>query len=239
MGNISTPILNLKSLEIDESGESGTNIHFSGTSPGIINAILRLIKIAGNTDMRMNASYLELRSGGLAGQKSWFVPTGSLSSIQGGYTKDIFAIVFAMLLFVGGIVGLFFPFAGFTFTASWLFAIILILAYIFTKTMYIEIESGGGMTAIIKFKGSIDLSRVEYALAIMQALIAKAQYSGEVRVMGKLTEVVIPAEQETVNNSEESEQVVAATAAQTHVDEHGNTLMWNGTEWVATETQQD
>ena len=104
MADITTPVLNLKSLEIDETGDSGVNIHLSGVAPGIINSILRLMKITGTTDLRMNASYLELRSGSASGQRSWFVPTGSLSSVQGGYRKDISAIFIGILLFFASLI---------------------------------------------------------------------------------------------------------------------------------------
>ncbi len=195
MADITTPVLNLKSLEIDETGDSGVNIHLSGVAPGIINSILRLMKITGTTDLRMNASYLELRSGSASGQRSWFVPTGSLSSVQGGYRKDISAIFIGILLFVGGIAA---DIAMENLLFTWIglfFALVLIAVYIFTKTMYMEIESGGGITARVQFKGAIELTKVEDALAIMQALIAKAQYPGDVRIMGKLTEVIIPSDQ--------------------------------------------
>lgn len=193
-----TPVLSLKSLEIDEKGTSGTFIHLSGVVPGLINSILRLMGINGSTDLRMNASYLEMRTGNARGQSSWFVPTGSLSSVQGGYQKDISLLFLAaasvvICLFIDILFAMEGESIGFgIFTGiGFVFGIILILFYIFTKTMYFEIESGGGMSARIQFQGSIDLNEVERALLVMQALIAKAQYDGEVVVMGKLATLAI------------------------------------------------
>ena len=202
MADIKTPVLSLNSLEIDENGTSGTFIHLSGVVPGLINSILRFMGINGSTDLRMNASYLEMRTGNAKGQSSWFVPTGSLSSIQGGYQKDFGLLIMAVTTFIiAFIIDVFlamedgsFGFGVFT-AIGFVFAIIMVIIYVFTKTMYFEIESGGGMSARIQFKGAIDINDVERALLIMQALIAKAQYDGEVIVMGKLATMAIPKEQ--------------------------------------------
>jgi len=199
MADINTPILSLKTLEVDETGANGSHVHLKGVVPGFINSILRVMGIAGSTDLRMNASYLELRTGSAKGQSSWFVPTGSLSSVQGGYRKEFILLPMAVFLFFASIIG---DIAlagqssdGFSFMFTWLgliFAIVLPLIYFFTKTMYFEIESGGGMSARIQFKGAINLDNVEQALVVMQALIAKAQFDGDVVVMGKISNVVIP-----------------------------------------------
>lgn len=199
MADMNTPILSLKTLEVDETGANGSHIHLKGVVPGFVNSILRAMGIAGSTDLRMNASYLELRTGSAKGQSSWFVPTGSLSSVQGGYRKEFILLPMAGVLFILSIIG---DIAlagqtneGFSFVFTWLgliFAIVLPIIYFFTKTMYFEIESGGGMSARIQFKGSINLDNVEHALVVMQALIAKAQFDGDVVVMGKISNVVIP-----------------------------------------------
>ena len=203
MADIKTPVLDLKSLEIDENGTSGTFIHLSGVVPGLINSILRFMGINGSTDLRMNASYLEMRTGNARGQSSWFVPTGSLSSIQGGYQKDFGLLIMAAITFIiAFIIDVFlamedsgsFGFGVFT-AIGFVFAIIMVIIYVFTKTMYFEIESGGGMSARIQFSGAIDINEVERALLVMQTLIAKAQYDGEVIVMGKLATMVVPKEQ--------------------------------------------
>ena len=199
MADIKTPILSLKTLDVDETGANGSHIHLKGVVPGFINSILRVMGIAGSTDLRINESYLELRTGSAKGQSSWFVPTGSLSSIQGGYRKEFILLPMAVLLFCASIIGDI-ALAGqtnddFSFAFTWIgliFAIILPLIYFFTKTMYFEIESGGGMSARIQFKGAINLDNVEQALVVMQALIAKAQFDGDVVVMGKISNVVIP-----------------------------------------------
>ena len=199
MADIKTPILSLKTLDVDETGANGTHIHLKGVVPGFINSILRVMGIAGSTDLRINESYLELRTGSAKGQSSWFVPTGSLSSIQGGYRKEFILLPMAVLLFCASIIGDI-ALAGqtnddFSFAFTWIgliFAIILPLIYFFTKTMYFEIESGGGMSVRIQFKGAINLDNVEQALVVMQALIAKAQFDGDVVVMGKISNVVIP-----------------------------------------------
>ena len=199
MADINTPILSLKTLEVDETGANGSHIHLNGVVPGFINSILRAMGIAGSTDLRMNASYLELRTGSAKGQSSWFVPTGSLSSVQGGYRKEFILLPMAVFLFFASIIGDI-ALAGqtndsFSFAFTWvglIFAIVLPLIYFFTKTMYFEIESGGGMSARIQFKGAINLDNVEQALVVMQALIAKAQFDGDVVVMGKISNVVIP-----------------------------------------------
>ena len=190
MADISTPILSLKTLEVDETGANGSHVHLKGVVPGFINSILRVMGIAGSTDLRMNASYLELRTGSAKGQSSWFVPTGSLSSVQGGYRKEFILLPMAVFLFFASIIG---DIAlagqssdGFSFMFTWLgliFAIVLPLIYFFTKTMYFEIESGGGMSARIQFKGAINLDNVEQALVVMQALIAKAQFDGDLVVL--------------------------------------------------------
>ena len=199
MADIKTPILSLKTLEIDETGASGSHIHLSGVVPGFVNSILRAMGIAGSTDLRMNASYLELRTGSAKGQSSWFVPTGSLSSVQGGYQKEFLLLPMAAFLFLASIIGDIAIaaesgndfFVGFTWLGL-IFAIVLPLIYFFTKTMYFEIESGGGMSARIQFKGAINLDKVEQALVVMQTLIAKAQFGGDVVIMGKISNVVIP-----------------------------------------------
>ena len=208
MADINTPVLSLKSLNIDETGDSGTFIHLKGVVPGIINSILRFMGINGSTDLKMNASYLEIDTGNARGQSSWFVPTGSLSSVQGGYRKDFGLVIMAAITFILALIlDVFlamedgtFGFGVFT-SIGVVFAIIMILIYVFTKTMYFEIESGGGMTARIQFQGSIDIKEVMRALLVMQSLVAKAQYNGEVILMDK---------QETMAASEEqpSPQVV-------------------------------
>ncbi|MDA9166195.1 hypothetical protein N9O16_01745 [Candidatus Poseidoniaceae archaeon] len=199
MADINTPILSLKTLNVDDNGASGSHIHLSGVVPGFINSILRAMGIAGSTDLRMNASYLELRTGSAKGQSSWFVPTGSLSSVQGGYRKEFLLLPIAAFLFFASIIGDIAIAAetgnDFSFGFTWIgiiFAIVIPLIYFFTKTLYFEIESGGGMSARIQFKGAINLDKVEQALVVMQALIAKAQFDGDVLIMGKISNLVIP-----------------------------------------------
>jgi hypothetical protein len=268
MADINTPILSLKTLEVDETGANGSHIHLKGVVPGFINSILRAMGIAGSTDLRMNASYLELRTGSAKGQSSWFVPTGSLSSVQGGYRKEFILLPMAGILFILSIIG---DIAlagqsndGFSFIFTWLgliFLIVLSLIYFFTKTMYFEIESGGGMSARIQFKGAINLDNVERALVVMQALIAKAQFDGDVVVMGKISNVVIPetpvqqiqqqevlpqteittpsledvevsTDQAEVESSESQEQSVGSNDSTTYVDENGVVYNWDGENWV-------
>ena len=266
MADMNSPTLSLKSLNIDETGDSGSHVHLSGVVPGIINSVLRVIGISGSTDLRMNASYLEVRTGNAKGQSSWFVPTGSLSSIQGGYKKDFVLLIIALFTFILALVadiglamegGGSFGFGVFTGIGAF-FAIVIILIYVFTKTMYFEIESGGGMTARIQFQGAIDLDEVERALLIMQALIAKAQYDGLVVVMGKLAAMAIPEKQLAVQQQEvvapqilntspqiEQEEIPSETSppqsdstkdkieiSTTHVDDEGNEHNWDGANWV-------
>ena len=127
--------------------------------------------------------------------------------------------------------------------------------------MYFEIESGGGMSARIQFKGAINLDNVERALVVMQALIAKAQFDGDVVVMGKISNVVIPetpvqqiqqqevlpqtemttpsledvevsTDQAEVESSESQKQSVGSNDPTTHVDENGVVHNWDGENWV-------
>ena len=265
MADINTPILNLKTLEVDETGANGSHIHLKGVVPGFINSILRAMGIAGSTDLRMNASYLELRTGSAKGQSSWFVPTGSLSSVQGGYRKEFILLPMAAVLFVlSFIVDIVIAgqsYDGFSLLFTWLgliFAIVLPLIYFFTKTMYFEIESGGGISARIQFKGAVNLDKVENALVVMQALIAKAQFDGDVVVMGKISNVVIPEtpvqqiqQQEVLPQTEMTtpsledvkvsteqtdvkaeEQSKGSNDSTTHVDENGVVHNWDGENWV-------
>ena len=268
MADIKTPILSLKTLDVDETGANGSHIHLKGVVPGFINSILRVMGIAGSTDLRINESYLELRTGSAKGQSSWFVPTGSLSSIQGGYRKEFILLPMAVLLFCASIIGDIAlagkPNHDFSFAFTWIgliFAIILPLIYFFTKTMYFEIESGGGMSARIQFKGAINLDNVEQALVVMQALIAKAQFDGDVVVMGKISNVVIPntpvqpikqqevlpqtemtspnledvdvsTEQTEMESNEPKEQTGDSNDPTTHVDENGDVHKWDGSGWV-------
>ena len=128
--------------------------------------------------------------------------------------------------------------------------------------MYFEIESGGGMSARIQFKGAINLDNVEQALVVMQALIAKAQFDGDVVVMGKISNVVIP---ETPEQQIQQQEVLPQTEMTTpsledvevsteqteikneetstksnednndptiHRDENGDVHKWDGSAWV-------
>ena len=202
MADINTPVLSLKSLDVNEHGDSGTFIHLRGVVPGFINSILRLMGINGSTNLKMNESYLEMKTGNARGQSSWFVPTGSLSSVQGGYRKDFGLVIMAAITFILALaLDLFlaeedgaFGFGVIT-SIGVIFAIIMILGYVFTKTMYFEIESGGGMTARIQFQGSIDIKEVMRALLVMQSLIAKAQFNGDVIIMDKQETNTAPEEQ--------------------------------------------
>ena len=235
MADINTPILTLKSLNVDESGDSGTFIHLRGVVPGIINSILRFMGINGSTNLKMNASYLEMRTGNARGQSSWFVPTGSLSSVQGGYRKDFGLVIMAAITFIFALIlDVFlamedgtFGFGVFT-SIGVIFAIIMILIYVFTKTMYFEIESGGGMTARIQFQGSIEINEVMRALLVMQSLVAKAQYSGEVVLMRKqktitaseeqLSSQVVPDSQAKIENAMPSDEVENGSTADSSVE---------------------
>lgn len=221
MADINTPVLSLKTLDVDEHGDSGAFIHLRGVVPGFINSILRLMGINGSTNLRMNASYLEMKTGNARGQSSWFVPTGSLSSVQGGYRKDFGLVIMAVFTFIIALIlDVFlamedgtFGFGVFT-SIGVIFAIIMILIYVFTKTMYFEIESGGGMTARIQFQGSIDIKEVMRALVVMQSLVAKAQYNGEVILMGNLeTKAALeerPSTQDEIGSQAQTESVEPA-----------------------------
>jgi hypothetical protein len=46
MADINTPILGLKTLEVNEDGANGSHVHLKGVVPGFINSILRLMGIA-------------------------------------------------------------------------------------------------------------------------------------------------------------------------------------------------
>jgi len=230
MADINTPVLSLKSLNVDENGDSGTFIHIRGVVPGIINSILRFMGINGSTELKMNASYLEMRTGNARGQSSWFVPTGSLSSVQGGYRKDFILVIMAAITFILALVfDVFlamedgaFGFGIFT-SIGLVFAIIMILIYVFTKTMYFEIESGGGMTARIQFQGSIEIKEVMRALLVMQSLVTKAQYNGEVVLMdNQETKAVLeerPSTQDEIDSQAQTESVTAADEVESNPDE--------------------
>ena len=189
MPDINTPVLNLHSLEVAEGATEGATVHFKGVAPGAMASILRAMGIAGSTDLRINASYLELKSGSASGQRNWFVPTGSLSSIQGGYQKEFALLVMSPFIFILGVLGDIFisidenrVFVLFTYITLF-FAIVLLLIYYFTKTMFIEIESGGGMSARVQFKGALSGPDLERALNVMQGVIARAQNDEELTLM--------------------------------------------------------
>lgn len=189
MTDIKTPVLNLHSLGVDEDATEGAIVHFKGVAPGAMASILRAMGIAGSTDLRINASYLELKSGSASGQSNWFVPTGSLSSIQGGYQKEFALLVMSPFIFILGVLGDIFIsidqdefFVLFTYITLFL-AIVLLLIYYFTKTMFIEIESGGGMSARVQFKGALSGPDLERALNVMQGVIARAQSDEELTLM--------------------------------------------------------
>ena len=189
MPDIKTPVLNLHSLNVNEETTAEATVHFKGVAPGALSSLLRAMGIAGSTDLRINASYLELKSGSVNGEGRWFVPTGSLSSIQGGYRKEFALLPMSLFIFILGVIGDVFisfdenrVFVLFTYITLF-FAIVLLLIYYFTKTMFIEIESGGGMSARIQFKGALSGAELEHALDVMQGVIAKAQSGEELILM--------------------------------------------------------
>ena len=227
MPDIKTPVLNLHSLNVNEETTAEATVHFKGVAPGALSSLLRAMGIAGSTDLRINASYLELKSGSVNGEGRWFVPTGSLSSIQGGYRKEFALLPMSLFIFILGVIGDVFisfdenrVFVLFTYITLF-FAIVLLLIYYFTKTMFIEIESGGGMSARIQFKGALSGAELEHALDVMQGVIAKAQSGEELILMAypTISNEVIQSPAATVQQpvaqvNTQSETAPAATVQQ-------------------------
>ena len=244
MADIVTPVLTLSKIEVDETGKDGTNVRIVGVIPGIMNSILRFLGVVGSTELMMNQSHLKLRAGNMKGVTVLFVPNGSLSSVQWGYRKDP-TLLFAAVVFVvcGYLVDVFSQFGGlefelFYFWMGSLFATVLVMIYITGKTLYVEVESGGGFRARILLKGVINIDKVESAVALMLALIAKAQYSGDVRIIEDSIDLTItdsvemPTTSSALSEIPISNEVKIEPESHVHVDDDGNTLKWNGSEWV-------
>ena len=84
----------------------------------------------------------------------------------------------------------------------------------------------------------VNIDKVESAVALMLALIAKAQYSGDVRIIEDSIDLTITDSIEIPSTSSALSEISVTDAAKIeseshiHVDDDGNTLKWNGSEWV-------
>jgi hypothetical protein len=189
-GRGEVPSIVLREYEISRTATEGAYVLISGRPEGFLSWLLTVIGLG--TDIRFEVTRTAIRRD--MESNNWrlidSVPLPNVSSTHFGSTKSLLYLVLAVLFLFGGtgafatsqfarVGGSERQMATLAAIAFGALGVLLLLAYLLSKRLVIQVETAGGRLIGVRFKPSIlgrlhvDLDKAEEAGNIIDSLIAR------------------------------------------------------------------
>ncbi len=131
-------------------------VDLEGRSSGFVAFIINLLGLNDTTTLKCYKNRLEYKTASLFGESSLTIPINKITGVAGGFSKPIELLIAAFLFFLLGII-----FAGWS-QNGWVFFIfalvipvILMIQYLFNKTLSIAVSNGGSNLYGLQFKKAL------------------------------------------------------------------------------------
>jgi hypothetical protein len=181
----------------------------------LISFFFTLVGLDPNSSLKVTRGSISFRNSSVFGSSQISAPLPNISAFLGGYKKPFFALVFAVLFGISGLVSLIESIE--IFIVMIVLSGICLLYYYLAKTMFIGFETNGGGTHGFAFRASIiegvgvNIQRVEDTIAYVNSLISSAAL-GE--VIQETTNPVIMGNRTATVRSEPQKQYPEAALPQ-------------------------
>jgi hypothetical protein len=216
----------LKTFQIDQTGSTGAYIYIEARKPGIIAFILNLLGLDPTAELKVTKGAVSFRSTSLSGMTETSTSLTQIGAFQGGHSKPIGFLIFAFcFLTFSAYIDIMFE----SLVMIWFGLIVSIgclIAYALQKYLAFGFETSGGSYYGMSFKRgvlnnvSVDITQVEHALQLVNALIGSASlgenYSLSDKVHKVASQVTIVAAQPPQQHSQMQDQQHSQIQDQQH-----------------------
>jgi hypothetical protein len=131
-------------------------VDLEGRSSGFVAFILNVLALNDTTSLKCYKNRLEYKTASLFGESSLTIPLNKITGVVGGFSEPIELLIAAFLLFLLGII------SGGGFQNGWIFFIvgilipvILMVQYLFNKTLSLVVSNGGNNLYGLQFKKAL------------------------------------------------------------------------------------
>ena len=185
----------LKTFQIDQTGSTGAHLYIEARQPGIFAFILNIIGLDPTAELKVTKGAVSFRSTSLSGMTETSTALTQIGSFQGGYSKPIGLLILAGFFLLGGISA---DIALEILLMTWfglVLSLVCLIAYAMTKYLSFGFETSGGAYYGMSFKRgvlnnvSVDITQVENALQLVNALIGAASLGGNYSLSDKVQKV--------------------------------------------------
>jgi ribosomal protein L40E len=145
----------LTKFYVNEDDSNRIFVSISGRGEGIIAWLLTVLKIYGETKFELNDDCISMNYLSMQGNVNHVIPLTCVSSSYCGYSQSIIALILGIFFSIIGFFMLIINSIRIEGLFSLFFGIILLIAFFFSKRLFITVETRGGLTPGIKFKRSI------------------------------------------------------------------------------------
>ena len=145
----------LSKFYVNENDPNEIFVSISGRGEGIIAWLLTVLKIYGETTFELNDDCISMNYLSMQGNINHIIPLTCVSSSYCGYTQSIIALILGIFFSIIGFFMLMINSIRLQGLFSLFFGVILLIAFFFSKRLFITVETRGGLTPGIKFKRSI------------------------------------------------------------------------------------
>jgi hypothetical protein len=150
---MSVNALVLKKFEINQASSADKIIHIVGRKSGFFAFLLTILGLDATTSLRCTRDSVEYKSSSLFGETSVTIPLNQVTGIVGGYKKPIEMLIVAGISFWTSVVlGLIARNGFIFFSAGVVIPLILIIQYLYGKTMNLGVQNGGDKVYGLEFK---------------------------------------------------------------------------------------
>ena len=185
----------LKTFQIDHTGATGAHILIEARKPGFIAFILNLMGLDPTAQLKVTKGAVSFRSTSLSGMTETSTALTQIGSFQGGYSKPI-SYIFLAIFFPVTFISIDISLNMLLFT--WIgivMSLIFVVLYALQKYLMFGFETSGGAFYGLSFKRgmlgnvSVDITQVENALQLVNALIGSASLDTDYTLSNKVQRV--------------------------------------------------
>ncbi len=178
---MSVNALVLRKFEINQSSSADKIIDIVGRKSGFVAFLLTVLGLDATTSLRCTRDRVEYRASSLFGETSTTIPLNQVTGIVGGYKKPIELLIAAAISF-----GISFVFGLITrngivfFILGVLIPLVLIIQYLYGKTMNLGVQNGGDKVYGLEFKKgliegvSVDIQLVKEAITLLNNAVLQS-----------------------------------------------------------------
>lgn len=145
----------LTKFYVNEDDDNKIFVSIAGRGEGIITWLLTVLKIYGETTFQLDDDCISMNYLSMQGNVNHIIPLTCVASSYCGYSQSMISLILGILLSILGLLGLLISSMRIYGILELISGIILLIAFYFSKRLFISVETKGGLVPSIRFKRSI------------------------------------------------------------------------------------